>query len=506
VNAPAAIELEAIGKRFPGVVALEGVSFSVPAGVCQALCGENGAGKSTLGNLLAGIHAPDEGQLRLFGEAVRFARPADARRAGVSMVHQELAFADNLSIAENLCLARLPRRWGFVDRTEMAAQARRLLEAIGVDARPGGPLDVHRPVGALTVGEQQLVQIAGAVGAGARVIVFDEPTSSLTGSEAERLFALVDRLKCQGVTMLYVTHRIPEIYRLCERVTVLRDGRHVITRPTGGLTEPELVRAMIGRDLPPATSAARPPGPIRLAVQRLSSPGRFADVSFELRAGEILGLAGLVGAGRSEILKTLFGLDRHFTGEIRVDGAPVDRRHLRGPEAARALGLGLVPEDRKRQGLVPGLTARENLTLPLLGAPALARGGFIRRRAERSLAAGLFQQVRLRPSAIEAPVLGLSGGNQQKVVLARWLATRCGILLLDEPTRGVDVGAKAEVHALIDALAAGGTAVLLVSSELPELMALSHRILVLREGRLAGALSRAEATEEAVMRLMMGTI
>jgi ABC-type sugar transport system ATPase subunit len=505
VNAPAAIELQAIGKRFPGVVALDGVSFSVPAGVCQALCGENGAGKSTLGKLLAGIHAPDEGQLRLFGEAVRFARPADARRAGVSMVHQELAFADNLSIAENLCLSRLPRRRGFVDRTEMAAQARRLLEAIGVDARPGGALDVHRPVAALTVGEQQLVQIAGAVGAGARVIVFDEPTSSLTRREAERLFALVDRLKTQGVTMLYVTHRIPEIYRLCERVTVLRDGRHVISRPTAGLTEPELVRAMIGRDLPPATSAERPPGPVRLAVQRLSSPGRFADVSFELRAGEILGLAGLVGAGRTEILKTLFGLDRHFTGEIRVDGAPVDRRRLRGPEAARALGLGLVPEDRKRQGLVPGLTARENLTLPLLGAPALARGGFIRRGAERSLAAGLFQQVRLRPSAIEAPVLGLSGGNQQKVVLARWLATGCRILLLDEPTRGVDVGAKAEVHALIDALAAEGTAVLLVSSELSELLALSHRILVLREGRLAGALARAEASEETVMRLMMGT-
>jgi ABC-type sugar transport system ATPase subunit len=229
-------------------------------------------------------------------------------------------------------------------------------------------------------------------------------------------------------------------------------------------------------------------------------------VSFELRAGEILGLAGLVGAGRSEILKTLFGLDRHFTGEIRVDGAPVDRRSLRSPEAARALGLGLVPEDRKRQGLVPGLTARENLTLPLLSSdPALARAGFIRRRAERSLAAGLFQRVQLRPSAIEAPVLGLSGGNQQKVVLARWLATRCRILLLDEPTRGVDVGAKAEVHALIDALAAAGTAVLLVSSELPELLALSHRILVLREGRLAGALSRADASEEAVMRLMLGT-
>jgi ABC-type multidrug transport system ATPase subunit len=228
------------------VVALEGVSFSVPAGVCQALCGENGAGKSTLGNLLAGIHAVDQGQLRLFGQPVRFARPADARRAGVSMVHQELAFADNLSIAENLCLARLPRRWGFVDRRELAAQARRLLAAIGVDGGAGHALDVHRPVAALTVGEQQLVQIAGAVGGGARLIVLDEPTSSLTGSEVERLFVLLDRLKAQGVTLLYVTHRMPEIFRLCERVTVLRDGRHVITRDRAGLTEAELVRAMIG--------------------------------------------------------------------------------------------------------------------------------------------------------------------------------------------------------------------------------------------------------------------
>ena len=506
-----AVELESVGKRFPGVVALDGVSFSVPAGVCQALCGENGAGKSTLGKLLAGIHPIDRGQLRLFGQAVRFARPADARRAGVSMVHQELAFADNLSIAENLCLARLPRRWGLLDRREMAARARRMLEAIGADGRPGGALDVQRPVAALTVGEQQLVQIAGAVGeagGGARLIVFDEPTSSLTLGEAERLFALIDRLKAQGLTLLYVTHRMPEIFRLCQRVTVLRDGRHVITRDTAGLSEAELVRAMIGRALeptPPAAPPERANRPVRLAVRGLSSPARFAGVSFELRAGEILGLAGLVGAGRTDVLRALFGLDPAATGELQVAGAPIDRP--RDPRAARALGLGLVPEDRQRQGLVPGLSARENLTLPLLQdrtvRPALARAGFVRRRAERALAERLFQQLRLRPGAIEAPVAGLSGGTQQKVVLARWLAAGTRILLLDEPTRGVDVGAKADVHALITALAAEGTAVLLVSSDLPELLALSHRILVLREGRVAGELGRAEASEEAVMRLML---
>jgi ABC-type sugar transport system ATPase subunit len=502
-----AVELVAVGKRFPGVVALDGVSFAVPAGVCQALCGENGAGKSTVGNLLAGIHAPDAGELRLFGRAVRFARPADARRAGVAMVHQELAFADNLSIAENLCLGRLPRRWGFLDRRAMEAEARRLLDDVGVDAGPGRSLDVRRPVGALTVGEQQLVQIAGAVGEQARVIVFDEPTSSLTRSEAERLFALMDRLKARGVTLLYVTHRMPEIFRLCERVTVLRDGRHVITRDTAGLSETELVRAMIGRDLEPPAARATVPSerPVRLEVRRLSSPGRFADVSFQLRAGEILGVGGLMGAGRTEILQALFGLDPRATGDIEVEGAAVARP--RDPDAARALGLGLVPEDRKRQGLVLGLSARENLTLPLLHdrtvTPALAHAGFVQRRSERELAGRLFQQLRLRASAMEAPVAGLSGGNQQKVVLARWLATTPRVLLLDEPTRGVDVGAKAEVHALVRALAAGGTAVLLVSSDLPELLALSHRILVLREGRVAGELAGAEASEEAVMRLMV---
>jgi ABC-type sugar transport system ATPase subunit len=502
VDTVPAIQFQNVTKRFPGVLAVQGVSFDVHQGVCHAICGENGAGKSTLGKMLAGIHTVDEGQLRLHGQAVRLTSPADARAAGVGMVHQELAFAENLSIAENLCLGALPRRLGFVDRGQVAARARAMLEAIGADGGPGSTLDVRRPVGALTVGEQQVVQIAGAVGSGARVIVFDEPTSSLSEREVQRLFGLIDRLKQQGVTMLYVSHRMPEIYRLCEWVTVLRDGRHVVTRPAAELSEGELVRAMIGRDIEVVPSAEPAPGPTRLAVRDLGSPGKFAGVSFQLRAGEILGLAGLVGAGRTEILQALFGLDPARTGVIEIEGVAAAPRD---PRAARALGLGLVPEDRKRQGLVLGLSARENLTLPLLDEARLSRAGFVRRDAEEALARQMFQQLRVRAPGTSFVVAGLSGGNQQKIVLARWLAARCRVLLLDEPTRGVDVGAKAEIHALIDALAAEGAAVLLVSSELPELLALSHRILVLREGRPVGELARAQASEEAVMNLMMGT-
>ena len=496
VTAPApAVRFDGIVKRFPGVLALDGVTLDVAAGSCHALCGENGAGKSTLGRILAGITRPDGGRMMLDGSEVRFAEPRDALAAGIGMVHQELAFCENLTVAENLCLGALPSRRGLVRRDEMAHRAEAMLADVGA------ALDPWRPVGELTVGQQQLVQIAAAVGGGARIIVFDEPTSSLSQHEAERLFALLDRLRARGTTCIYVSHRMPEIYRLCDTITVLRDGRVAATRPASELGERELVQLMIGRPLaeyfPPHADVAG--GEELLRVERLSSPGKFSDVSLTLRAGEVVGLAGLVGAGRSEVAAALFGLDRAATGRVAIGRKPVA---LRTPRQAIRLGVGLVPEDRKRQGLVLSGSGVHNLSLAILDR--LSRFGFVRRREERALAGDYFERLRVRTPGLDAVVAGLSGGNQQKIVLARWLAAKSRILILDEPTRGVDVGAKAEIHALIGELAAGGAGVILISSELPELLALSSRILVLRDGRLVGELPRRAATQDALMRMMAG--
>jgi ABC-type sugar transport system ATPase subunit len=490
-----AVRFERITKRFPGAPALTDVSLDVAAGSCHALCGENGAGKSTLGKILAGIHQPDEGRLVVHGVEVRLATPRDALAAGVGMVHQELAFCENLSVAENLCLGALPRRHGLVRREETERQALAMLAEIGME------LDVRRPLGMLTIGQQQMVQIAAAVGGGARIIVFDEPTSSLSQGEAERLYLLLGRLKARGVTCLYVSHRMPEIFQLCDTVSVLRDGRHVATRPTAGLTEAELVQLMIGRPLaeylPRHDTTAG--SEEMLHVEGLSSPGRFADVSFSLRTGEVVGLAGLVGAGRSEVAGALFGVEPAAAGRIRVGGREV---RIVNPRQAIGLGIGLVPEDRKRQGIVPSASGLHNISLAILDR--LSRLGWLRRREERALGQRYVDRLRVRTPSLDAVVAGLSGGNQQKIVLARWLAARSRVLILDEPTRGVDVGAKAEIHALIGELAAQGAAIVLISSELPELLSLADRILVLRAGRIVGEVPRAEATQDGLLRLMAG--
>ena len=493
-DAPA-VEFDDVTKRFPGVVALEGVSFAIAAGSCHALCGENGAGKSTLGKILAGLYRVDGGALRVFGKPAQFSGPQAALSAGIGMVHQELLFCDNLSVAENLCLGALPSHRGFVSRREMDRRAEEMLAAI--DAK----LDVHKAVGELTAGQQQMLQIASAVGRGARIIVFDEPTSSLSQHEALKLYELLGRLRAQGVTTIYVSHRMEEIFRLCDTVTVLRDGHHVATQPTSTLDERSLVQMMIGRSLEdyfPAHVQA-PAGAEMLRVEGLSSPGKFTDVSFTVKAGEVVGFAGLVGAGRSEVAQALFGLDPRATGRVAIKGRPVA---MAGIENAMRHGLGLVPEDRKRQGLVLSMAAGSNTSLVVL--PQLARLTFIKRQAERALARTYFDRLRVRARGPETITAGLSGGNQQKIVLAKWLAAQCEILILDEPTRGVDVGAKAEIHALIDELAASGKAVILISSELPEILNLSTRIVVLREGRVTGELPRAQATQYALMRLMAG--
>ncbi len=491
-----AVRFEHVTRRFPGVLALDDVSFAIAAGSCHALCGENGAGKSTLGKILAGLQPPDTGRVLVFGAPLEAAGPPQALAAGVAIVHQELAFCENLSVAENLCLGRLPRRGPFVSRTAMRRRATAMLAAIDAS------LDVDRLVGDLSTAQQQLLQIAAAVGDQARIIIFDEPTSSLSQHEAEKLYTLVSRLRADGVTLIYVSHRMDEIFRLCDTITVLRDGRHISTQPAASLDEAALVEAMIGRRLgeyyPRHVGTAV--GGERLRVTGLSSPGRFDDVSFTVHAGEVVGLAGLVGAGRSEIARALFGLDPSATGQLAIDGRPV---RPGSPAEAMRLGIALVPEDRKRQGLVLSMSALGNVTLPTL--PALSRWGFVRRAAERAVGRTFFERLRVRAPSVDALAAGLSGGNQQKLVLAKWLAAGCRLLILDEPTRGVDVGAKAEIHALIDELASSGVAVLLISSELPEVLHLSTRILVIRDGRLAGELPRADATQAAVMRLMAGT-
>jgi len=484
-----------VSKRFPGARALEDVSFDVRRGSCHALCGENGAGKSTLGKLLAGIEQPDAGDIVVDGQVVQFEDPRDALQAGIGIVHQELAFCENLSVAENLCLGDLPTRGLFVSRRAMAQRAAAMLAAI--DA----PIDVRRLVGELTVAEQQMVQIAAAVGSGAKVIIFDEPTSSLSQHETEHFYTLLDRLRAREVTCVLVSHRMQEIFRLCDTITVLRDGRHVATKPARAIDEATLVQLMIGRkmeDYLPAEAEVHGGGEV-LRVTGLSSPRRFADIGFSVHAGEIVGIAGLIGAGRTDIAHAIFGLDNEAEGRVEVAGIPLG---LRSPAEAMRAGVGFVPEDRKRHGLVLSLRALENVTLPTLRS--LATAGWLRGGAERELAADAFARLRVRTPDLGATTAGLSGGNQQKLVLAKWLAARCRVLILDEPTRGVDVGAKAEIHALIGRLAAEGTGVLLISSELPELVALSTRIIVLRDGRLVGELTRAQADQETLMRRMAG--
>jgi ribose transport system ATP-binding protein len=490
----AAVRFEHITKRFPGVQALSDVSLTVTAGSCHALCGENGAGKSTLGKILAGVYSPDDGRVVIGDQDVRFDGPRDALRAGVGMVHQELAFCDNLTVGENLCLGALPSRAGFVDRRARDERARAMLAEIGAE------IDVTRQLGKLPLAQQQVVQIAVAVGNGARIIVFDEPTSSLSQVEAERLYRLIDRLKARGVTCIYVSHRMPEVYRLCDTISVLRDGRHVATRAATDLPEADLVQLMIGRPLAEYLPQHHDAGSRQelLRVERLSG-NRFEDVSFSLHAGEVVGLAGLVGAGRSDLAAALFGVEPATSGRIVVRGR---EERIAAPSDAIRLEIGLVPEDRKRQGLVQSESGRRNTSLPVLDR--LSRFGWLDQSEERRVVNEYFQMLRVRTPDVDAPVAGLSGGNQQKVVLARWLAARSKILILDEPTRGVDVGAKAEIHALIADLARQGAGVLLISSELPELLSLSTRILVLRAGRLVGEVAVAGATQDGLLRWMAG--
>ena len=489
------LEFCGITKRFPGVLALDGVSFSVERGTCHALIGENGAGKSTLGKILAGVHMADSGELKINGRIIQPTNPLVARELGIAMVHQELAFCPNLSVAENLCLGDLPRRAGFVNHPELRARARAMLATIGAD------IDPDTIIGTLSTGREQLVQIAAAVGTGAKVIVMDEPSSSLSATETAELFRLVRELKARGITLIYVSHRIEELFAICDNITVLRDGHHVVTESIASTTPHRVVTQMIGRELLIATPhhLTRPLGDECLRVTALNSPRKFSNINLSVRAGEIVGIAGIVGAGRSEVVEAIFGLDPAATGSLAVKGKSLPLGSL---ATALAAGVGLVPEDRKRQGLVLGLNCRENTCLAAL--PALTTFGWVRRAAEQTLAERYTKRLRVKAPSLETITAGLSGGNQQKIALAKWLARSCDVLLIDEPTRGVDVGAKAEIYQLLDELACEGKALLVVSSELPELIGLCRRILVMREGGIAGEVGRGEFSEATLMRLMAG--
>ncbi|MET7289925.1 sugar ABC transporter ATP-binding protein [Streptomyces sp. NPDC005573] len=492
---PPVLAVQGLSKSFGAVRALHDVSLELRAGQAHALAGENGAGKSTLIKTLAGVHRPDTGRLLLDGEPVVLHSPADARDAGVAVIHQEPALFPDLSVAENIFMGRLPRRsFRRVDHRAAKRAARDLFARLGVDLDPG------QPARGLSLADRQLVDIAKSLSFDARVLVMDEPTAALTGSEADRLFGVVRALREQGAAILFVSHRLEEIFALCRRVTVLRDGRLVTSEPLDGLTEDDLVRRMVGRDLGelyPKQPAET--GEVALDVRRLTREGVFTDVSFAVRRGEIVGLAGLVGAGRSEVARAVFGVDRWDAGSVEVCGTSLAGG---SPSAAMAAGLALVPEDRRAQGLVMGMSIERNIGLT--GLRGTVRAGIVDRGAERRRAADWAVRLQVKHARIADAVSTLSGGNQQKVVLAKWLATRPRVLIVDEPTRGIDIGTKAEVHRLLSALAAEGVAVLMISSDLPEILAMADRVLVMHEGRLTADLPRTDATEESVLAAATG--
>jgi rhamnose transport system ATP-binding protein len=483
------VRLDQVSKRFGATQALDSVSLELLPAEAHALVGENGAGKSTLVKILAGVHQPDAGQILVDDAPVHIHGPAHARELGIAVIHQEPRLFPDLSVAENVFLGHQPRtRLGSIDWSGMRRAAARVFDELEVSISP------ESPVRGLSMADQQLVEIAKALSLEARILVMDEPTASLSLHEVERLFSIVRPLRDRGLAVLFVSHRLEEVFALCERATVFRDGKHVITAPIDQLTTADLIRHMVGRDVTlfPQTDTA--PGDVLLELRGLTREHAFRDVSFSVRAGEIVGLAGLVGAGRTEVARVLFGIDRADRGEVLFGGRPVV---FNSPSAALRAGVAYVPEDRHQQGLVLDFPIASNVSLPIL--PRLFPRFFVDRAAERRLAERYTTQLRVRMADVEQLVSALSGGNQQKVVIAKWLATQPRVLILDEPTRGIDIGAKVEVHRIISELAAAGLGIMLISSDLPEVLAMSDRILVMHEGRLTAELNRAQATEERVM-------
>ena len=484
------LSLSAAAKTFGPVVALADGEIQILPGEIHALVGENGAGKSTLVKILAGVYHPDAGTFLVEGKPVQFRSVADSKAVGISVIYQEPTLFPDLTVAENIFMGRQPHgRARLIDRGAMRAAARELFSMLGV------PIDPDRVAEGLSIADQQIIEIAKAISLQARVLIMDEPTAALSGVEVERLFTVTRNLRDAGSGILFISHRFDEVFSLCDRITVMRDGRYIATHRTADVTVDKVVKDMVGRDIDQlCPKVVAELGKPVLEVAGLSRAGVFNDVSFTVRAGEIVALAGLVGAGRTEVARAVFGVDPYDAGTVVVNG-----RALRpnSPNAAMGAGVGLVPEDRRKQGLVMQLSVARNATLTL--RHVLARMGLISGRKERALAADWTQRLHVKAGSLDHEVLTLSGGNQQKVVLAKWLATHPTLLIVDEPTRGIDVGTKSEVHRLLSDLAGQGIAILMISSELPEVLGMADRVLVMHEGRITANLSRAEATPENVM-------
>ena len=484
------LELKNISKSFTGVEVLHDVSFQLRPGEVHALLGENGAGKSTLVKIMTGVHHPDHGEILLNGEPVQLSDARDSRQAGIAAIYQELTLFPDLDVAENIFVGRQPIGFGGrVDWRKLYAEAGKLLESLGVK------LDLKQKARTLSIAQQQMVEIARAFSIKARILIMDEPTSSLTLSEVADLFRLVQRLRTEGTAIIFISHRLEELFEISDRVTVLRDGSYVGTRLIKDITRDDLIRMMVGRtisNLFPKQEVRT--GDVILKVENLARAGSFQDVSFELRRGEILGMAGLVGAGRTNVARALFGVEAATAGTIQVDGREVV---ITSPQQAIELGLAYVPEDRQLHGLIPAMHITSNISLPMLNQ--YASMGWLQDKLELKSSYEAARQMEVRANNIWQQARELSGGNQQKVVLAKWLSTKPRILILDEPTRGIDVGTKAAVHELMSNLAAEGMAILMISSELPEILGMSDRIIVMREGHLTGQFSRAEATQEKII-------
>ncbi len=483
--------LRDVAKSFGPVLALRSVSLEVTPGSIHALVGENGAGKSTLVKIVAGVHRRDSGELLLDGESVDFHSTAESKSAGVAVIYQEPTLFPDLSVTENIFMGRQPLASGRrIDRARMHRETKALFDRLGVS------IDPRRPALGLSIADQQIIEIAKAISLDARVLIMDEPTAALSGIEVERLFAVARSLRDEGRALVFISHRFDEVFALCDMVTVMRDGEYVATRPVAETSVDEIVEMMVGRevgDLFPKTEASV--GEPVLQVEGLNRTGVFHDVSFTVRAGEIVGLAGLVGAGRSEIARAVFGVDRYESGSVRLFGEPVPAHN---PRAAIRAGMAFIPEDRRKQGLVTEASVARNVAGVIRGG--LSKAGFLTARAENRAAGPWAARLEVKTNALDMDAVTMSGGNQQKVVIAKWLATNPKLLIIDEPTRGIDVGTKAEVHRLLSELAGQGLAILMISSELPEVLGMADRVLVVCEGRLTADFPRNEATPENVMR------
>ncbi len=485
------LSLENIRKTFPGVTALDNVTFRAEAGEIHALVGENGAGKSTLMKIIAGIYSPDNGSIRLGGNIVEISSPGKAQSLGIGMIHQELALVPYLTVGQNIYLGREPHRYlkAFIDWKKLYNMAEEQLGALKLEVDP------KTFVIDIPIAQQQMVEVAKALSINAKIIIMDEPTSALTDKETRILFGVMRSLKEQGITIIYISHRLEEIFEIADRVTVLRDGLHIATSLISDLSQDDIVRMMVGRelgDLYPKNTI--PQENCILEVKNLSSGKLLKDINFHLNKGEVLGISGLIGAGRTELARAIFGIDSFDSGEIFIDGTKVS---INSPGEAIRMGLGFLTEDRKEQGLFMGMSVRENITIGVL--KKFSTFGFPSFRKLKILAGKFIKQMNIRTPNVNQKVKNLSGGNQQKVLIARWLNLNPGILILDEPTRGIDVGAKAEIYALIDRLAGEGVGIILISSELPEIIGISDRIIVIRQGEITGEFTREEVTQDKIM-------